>query len=193
MNPLTGASVSAPQRLYRDDSAALLAKDSVTRYTAYHARLDRAAWEVYRQLNITPVNPPAKGDLTNWRAYIPRARADWKEALQDRLDQLANTHTENIPKVADPIMGAAHTHGLLRATGLSVAAARIATFCDPGTATPETIRELFHTHRHAPTAAIVNLIHGDYAGATATAAGFDYDTRRIALLRLFANPIEETA
>lgn len=189
MNILYAASHIAPTRQYRDDHTALLVKDSVTRYTAYHARLDRAAWEVYRQLNITPVNPPAKGDLTNWRAYIPRARADWKPALQDRLDQLANTDTESIPKVADPIMGAAHTHGLLRATGLSVAAARIATFCDPGTATPETIRELFHTHRHAPTAAIVNLVHGDYAGAKASAAGFDYDTRRMALLSAFVtNP-----
>ena len=193
MNILNAASHIAPTRQYRDNPTAQLVKDSVTQYKLYPHRIDDAIKLVYRELGLWAEHMPRTGDLPEWKAFLPRARAEWAPHLQKRLDQLADADTEHIPRTCEPITAAAHAHGLTRHTGLSVAAARIATFCDPGTATAETIRELFHTHRHAPTAAIVNLVYGDYPGATATAAGFDYDTRRIALLRLFANTPKETA
>ena len=58
MNPLTGASHIAPQRLYRDDSAAQLAKDSVTQYKLYPHRIDDAIKLVYRELGLWIENMP---------------------------------------------------------------------------------------------------------------------------------------
>lgn len=189
MNPLTGASVSAPQRLYRDDSAAHLVRGTLTPYRAYPHRIDDAIRHVYAELGMWIDNMPRPGDLAEWRAFLPRARAEWEPHLQKRLDQLADADTEHIPRICDPITAAAHAHGLTRHTGLSVAAARIATFCDPGKATPATIRQLFADHRHAPTATVVNLIHDDYTGAKASPAHLDYDQRRMTLLSAFvANP-----
>lgn len=185
MTPLTGASHIAPQRVYRDDSAAQLVKDSVTQYKLYPHRIDDAMKLVYRELGLWAEHMPRTGDLTEWKAFLPRARAEWEPHLQNRLDQLADADTAHIPRTCDPITAAAHAHGLTRHTGLSVAAARIATFCDPGKAAPATIRQLFADHRHAPTATVVNLIHDDYTGAKASPAHLDYDQRRMTLLSAF--------
>ena len=189
MNPLTGASVSAPQRVYRDDSAAQLVKDSVTQYKLYPHRIDDAMKLVYRELGLWIENMPRTGNLTEWRSFLPRARAEWEPHLSERLKQLATADDHEIGRIADPITGAAHVHGLLRVSGLSVAAAQVASFCDPGTATPETIRELIANNRHSPTGTIVRLTRGQYPGAKASPANLDFDNRRMTILSAFvANP-----
>ena len=185
MNPLTGASATAPQRHYRDDSAAQLVKDSVTQYKLYPHRIDDAIKLVYRELGLWIENMPRTGNLTEWRSFLPRARAEWAPHLAERLKQLATADDHEIARIADPLTGAAHVHGLLRVSGLSVAAAQVATYCDPGEATPETIRELVATNRHSPTGTIVRLTRGEYEGAKAAPANLDFDNRRMTILSAF--------
>ena len=185
MNPLTGASVSASRRHYRDDSAAQLVKDSVTQYKLYPHRIDDAMKLVYRELGIWAEHMPRTGDLPEWRAFLPRARAEWEPHLQERLDRLQTAEDAEIARISDPVTGAAHVHGLLRVSGLSVAAAQVASFCDPGEATPETVRELIANNRHSPTGTLVRLVRGEYEGAKARPANLDYDTRRFAILSAF--------
>lgn len=101
------------------------------------------------------------------------------------MDRLRTAEDDEIARISDPITGAAHAHGLLRVSGLSVAAAQVATFCDPGEATPETIRELIANNRHSPTGTLVLLIRGHYQGAKAAPANHDFDNRRMTILSAF--------
>lgn len=193
MNPLTGASAIAPQRHYRDDSAALLAKDSVTQYKLYPHRIDDAIKLVYRELGIWAEHMPRTGNLPEWKAFLPRARAEWVPHLQARMDRLQTAEDDEIARICDPLTGAAHVHGLLRVSGLSVAAAQVATYCDPGEATPETIRQLIANNRHSPTGTLVRLTRGEYEGAKARPANLDFDNRRMTILSAFvANPERDT-
>ena len=189
MNLLTGASHIAPARSYRDDYTAQLVKDSVTPYRAYPHRIDDAIRHVYSELNLWIENMPRPGDLAEWRAFLPRARAEWEPHLRERLDRLQTAEDDEIARIADPLTGTAHVHGLLRVSGLSVAAAQVATFCDPGEATPETIRQLIANNRHSPTGTIVRLVRGEYEGAKARPANLDFDNRRMQILSAFVtNP-----
>lgn len=185
MSLLNGASHIAPQRLYLDDSAARLAKDSVTQYKLYPHRIDDAIKLVYRELGLWAEHMPRTGDLPEWKAFLPRARAEWEPHLQARMDRLQTAEDAEIARISDPVIGAAHVHGLLRVSGLSVAAAQVATYCDPGEATPETVRELIANNRHSPTGTLVRLVRGEYEGAKASPANHDYDTRRFAILSAF--------
>ena len=185
MNILNAASHIAPTRQYRDDRTALLVKDSVTQYKLYPHRIDDAIKLVYRELGLWAEHMPRTGNLPEWRAFLPRARAEWEPHLRERLKQLATADDHEIARISDPVIGAAHVHGLLRVSGLCVAAAQVATFCDPGTATPETIRELIANNRHSPTGTLVLLTRGHYQGAKARPANLDYDNRRMTILNAF--------
>ena len=185
MSLLNGASHIVPQRLYRDDSAAQLVKDSVTQYKLYPHRIDDAIRHVYSELGMWIDNMPRPGDLTEWRSFLPRSRAEWVPHLQARMDRLQTAEDDEIARISDPVIGAAHVHGLLRVSGLSVAAAQVASFCDPREATPETIRELVANNRHSPTGTLVLLTRGHYQGAKAAPANLDFDNRRLAVLSAF--------
>lgn len=185
MNPLTGASHIAPQRLYRDDSAAQLVRGILTPYRAYPHRIDDAIRHVYSELNLWIENMPKPGDLAEWKSFLPRARAEWEPHLWERLDRVRTAEDDEIARIADPLTGAAHVHGLLRVSGLSVAAAQVATFCDPGEATPETVRQLVANNRHSPTGTLVLLTRGHYPGAKARPANLDFDQRRMTILSAF--------
>ena len=189
MNILNAASHIAPTRQYRDDHTALSVKDSVTQYKLYPHRIDDAIKLVYRELGIWAEHMPRTGDLPEWKAFLPRARAEWAPHLQARMDRLQAADNHEIARISDPVIGAAHAHGLLRVSGLCVAAAQVATFCDPREATPETIRQLIANNRHSPTGTLVLLTRGHYQGAKAAPANLDFDNRRMHILSAFvANP-----
>ena len=192
MNPLKGASAIAPQRLYRDDSAAQLVRGTLTPYRAYPHRIDDAIRHVYAELGMRIENMPRPGDLGEWKSFLPRARAEWAPHLQARIDRLQTAEDAEIARIADPLTGAAHVHGLLRVSGLSVAAAQVATFCDPREATPETIRELIANNRHSPTGTLVLLTRGHYQGAKAAPANLDFDNRRMHILSAFVTTLKGT-